>query len=58
MKTWKLMLIYGFLVWLIPFAVSFGIFPLKLARSPLFETIMSIVLIGRFRCSQSYILGA
>ena len=46
MKTWKLMLIYGFFVWLIPFVISFTIFPLKLAQSSLFETIMPIVLTG------------
>ncbi|MGF7119468.1 hypothetical protein [Methanobacterium oryzae] len=36
--------IFGFLVWLIPFAVSFIIFPLKTTMRPLFESIMPLVL--------------
>lgn len=37
-------IIYGFLVWLIPFAVSFIIFPLKESARPLFESIMPLTL--------------
>ena len=44
MKSIKRTVIYGFLLWLIPFAVSIPIFPLKEAQSPLFETIMPITL--------------
>jgi hypothetical protein len=44
MKSMKRTLIYGFLLWLIPFAVSIPIFPLKQSQSPLFETIMPITL--------------
>jgi hypothetical protein len=36
--------IFGVLVWLIPFLVSFLIFPLKTSMEPLFESIMSIIL--------------
>lgn len=36
--------IFGFLVWLIPFAVSFIVFPLKTTMRPLFESIMPLVL--------------
>ena len=42
MKSIKLALSYGFLLWLLPFIVSFLIFPLKRAQSPLFETIMAV----------------
>ncbi|MCE5214951.1 MAG: hypothetical protein LLF83_09570 [Methanobacterium sp.] len=35
---------YGVLVWLIPFLVSFFIYPLKTAGNPLFESIMPLVL--------------
>ncbi|HSO26026.1 MAG TPA: hypothetical protein VLR54_05320 [Methanobacteriaceae archaeon] len=35
---------YGFLVWLIPFAVSFVVFPLRTSMRPLFESIMPLVL--------------
>ncbi len=42
-KNLKIIL-YGFLVWLIPFAVSFIIFPLKTSMRPLFESIMPLVL--------------
>lgn len=36
---------YGFLGWLIPFVVSFMIYPLKEKGLPLFETIMTLVLV-------------
>jgi len=38
MKSLKFTIIYGFLLWLVPFIVSFIIFPLKESQSPLFET--------------------
>ena len=44
MKSIKRTILYGFLLWLIPFVVSIPIFPLKEAQSPLFETIMPITL--------------
>ena len=37
---------YAFLAWLIPFAMSVCIFPLKRMRPPLFESLMSITLVG------------
>ena len=43
-KSIKLIMIYGFLLWLIPFIVAIIIFPLKESQSPLFETIMPIAL--------------
>ena len=36
--------IFGVLVWLVPFAVSFFIYPLKTAGNPLFESIMPLVI--------------
>ncbi|HLB49924.1 MAG TPA: hypothetical protein VJL59_23135 [Anaerolineales bacterium] len=44
MKPYTNPLFFAFLVWLIPFAVSVVIFPLKQAGSPLFETIMPVTL--------------
>lgn len=44
MKSYKLALLYGFLVWLIPFIVGFSIFPLKTSLPALFESIMPVVL--------------
>ncbi len=35
---------FAFLAWLVPFAVSVGIFPLKSSNPPLFETLMGVVL--------------
>ena len=35
---------FGFLVWLIPFLVSFPIFELRESNRPLFESIMPVVL--------------
>ena len=42
-KNLKIIL-FGFFVWLVPFAVSFVIFPLKETMRPLFESIMPLVL--------------
>jgi len=42
---WKFGIVFGVLVWLIPFIMSFLIYPLKIANNPLFETIMPIVLV-------------
>lgn len=42
-KNLKIVL-YGFLVWLIPFAVSFFIYPLKTPMYSLFESIMSVII--------------
>ncbi len=36
---------FGFLIWLIPFLVSFVIFPLRNANRPLFESVMPVVLV-------------
>jgi hypothetical protein len=36
--------LYGVLLWLIPFLAGFAAFPLKQAGSPLFETILAVVL--------------
>jgi hypothetical protein len=42
-KSIKLALIYGLLVWVVPFAVAFLIFPLRASERPLFESIMPVV---------------
>jgi fumarate reductase subunit C len=42
MKSTKLALLYGFLLWLIPFIVAFFVFPLRETERPLFETIMAV----------------
>jgi len=36
---------FGFLIWLIPFLVSFVIFPLRNTNRPLFESVMPVVLV-------------
>jgi hypothetical protein len=36
---------FGFLIWLMPFLVSFVIFSLKSSNRPLFESIMPVVLV-------------
>ena len=38
----KKILLYGFLIWLIPFIVAFLIFPIKESNLPLFESIMPV----------------
>ena len=44
MKSLKKALLFGFFIWLIPFLVSFLIFPLRTSARPLFESIMPVVL--------------
>jgi hypothetical protein len=36
----------GFLSWLLPFLFAFAVFPLKQVNPPLFDTIMSLAVIG------------
>jgi len=45
MKSKKLSLIYGFLVWVIPFVVAFLIFPLRNSDRPFFESIMPVAIV-------------
>jgi len=44
MNKYLKIIIFGFLVWLVPFVVSFFIYPLKTAGNPLFESIMPLTL--------------
>jgi hypothetical protein len=44
MNKYLKMILFGFLVWLVPFVVSFFIYPLKTAGNPLFESIMPLTL--------------
>jgi hypothetical protein len=43
MRSYKLALLYGFLVWLIPFIVAFLIHPIRSSNRALFESIMPVV---------------
>ncbi len=43
--SWKRAIGLGFLSWLLPFAISFAVFPLKGVNAPLFDTIMSLVVV-------------
>lgn len=42
MKSIKLAIIYGFIVWVIPFVIAFLIFPLRTSDRPFFESIMPV----------------
>jgi hypothetical protein len=44
MTSFRRALLYGFLVWLIPFVISVCLFGVRKANRPLFESIMEIVL--------------
>lgn len=46
MTSWRRAIVFGFLVWLIPFLVAFAAFPLKESWRSLFESIMPLVLAG------------
>lgn len=41
----KRAVVLGMLSWLIPFAISFLVFPLKQASAPLFDTAMALVVV-------------
>ena len=45
MIIWKRAAALGFASWLIPFAISFVVFPLKESNAPLFETLMTFVVL-------------
>jgi hypothetical protein len=42
MISWGKAIIYGVLVWLVPFVVAFLIFPIHASARPLFESIMAV----------------
>ena len=44
MKSLRMALLYGFLLWLMPFTVSVLIFPIRTSSRALFESIMPVVL--------------
>jgi hypothetical protein len=44
MKSIKKTLLYGFLIWLIPFIIAFLIFPIRESNRALFESIMPIAI--------------
>ena len=44
MASWRRALLFGFLVWLIPFGVALVAFPLKESWRSLFESIMPVTL--------------
>lgn len=46
MQSLKRAILYGFLVWLIPFLAAVFIFPIHTSNRPLFESVMTIVLCG------------
>jgi len=43
MKSLRWALVFGFLIWLIPFTISILIFPLRTSNRALFESIMPVV---------------
>lgn len=45
MILWSRVLILGFLSWLIPFLISFLVFPVKRWNAPLFATVMTLVVL-------------
>jgi hypothetical protein len=46
MMKYSKLLLYGFLIWLIPFIVSVLIFPIHQTQRPLFESIMPVVIVA------------
>ncbi len=45
MLSWKRAVLLGLLSWLIPFVISFLLFPVKRANALLFETLMNLVVL-------------
>lgn len=46
MKSMKRVVLYGFLIWLVVFAVAMLIYPFRSSNRPLFESIMPIALVA------------
>ncbi len=46
MNKYLKIVLFGFSIWLIPFAVSMLIFPLRAGQRPLFESIMPVVIVA------------
>ena len=46
MTAWKRAALLGLASWLIPFAISFLVFPLKKRNAPLFETLMALAVLA------------
>lgn len=44
MNRYLKIILFGFLVWLVPFIVSFFMYPLKTAGNPLFESTMPVII--------------
>lgn len=58
MNKYLKVILSGFLVWLVPFIVSFFIYPLKTSGNPLFESIMPLfITIIVFWLSYFYLKG-
>jgi hypothetical protein len=45
MIRWTKAVSLGFLSWVVPFAISFAVFPIKRSNPALFDTIMALVLV-------------
>ena len=46
MILWKRAALLGFFSWLIPFVISFFVFPLKQSNAPLFGNVMTLVVLA------------
>ena len=46
MIRWKRAVLLGLASWLIPFVISFAVFPVKRTNAPLFETLMNLVVLA------------
>ena len=44
MNRYLKIILFGFFVWLVPFIVSFFMYPLKTAGNPLFESLMPVII--------------
>jgi len=44
MKSLRLAIIYGILIWIVVFVVSFAIFPIHDSNRPLFESVMPVAI--------------
>jgi len=44
MVAFRRAILFGFLIWVIAFAVAFALFPIRTSARPLFESIMPVVL--------------
>lgn len=46
LRDYKTLFSYGFFIWLVPFLISFLIYPFRATNRPLFESLIAVIVAG------------